>query len=84
MVRKAVTTQVGFMLPLPKDMTPAVSASGDTHVLWASVVFLMGLSSFLYFIWGLAVTPNIIFLFIPQPASEKTVVDGVLASLLLP
>lgn len=79
----AVTTQVGFILPLPKDMDPAVSASGDTYIGWASVVVLMALSGFLFFIWGSAVTLNVIFLFIPLPASEKTVADGVLTSLLL-
>lgn len=78
----AVTTQVGFILPL-EDMTPAVSASGDTYIGLASVVVLMALSGFLFFIWGSAVTLNVVFLFTPLPASEKTVVDGVLTSLLL-
>lgn len=79
----AVTTQVGYLLPLPKDMTLVVSASGDTHVRWALVVALMGLSSFLFFIWGSEVTLNVIFLFTPLPTSGKTVVDGVHTSLLL-
>lgn len=71
------------MLPLLKDKTFVVSDCGDPHLGWALMAILVGLTSFLLFVLGPSICPDVTFLSFPLPASVKTVVDGALASFLL-